>query len=46
MTVDVWSQIPTSRFLSQPWLTTLLTGNYKRGNERDSQRHPRNRGRR
>ena len=27
-------------------LMARLTGNYKRGNERDSQRHPRNRGRR
>jgi hypothetical protein len=26
-------------------LRALLTGNYKRGNERDSQKHPRNRGR-
>lgn len=27
-------------------LMARLTGNYKRGNERDSQRHPRNRDRR
>ena len=27
-------------------LMARLTGNYKRGNERDPQRHPRNRGRR
>jgi hypothetical protein len=27
-------------------LMARLTGNYKRGNERDSRRHPRNRGRR
>ena len=26
-------------------LMARLTGNYKRGNERDSQRHPRNQGR-